>query len=113
MWLLFWFLLFVVGACLIFLMPALWGREIYKHYRGSRAVMCPATHRQVAVSFDAFHAASPDYTENAICASPNVLSGQHESIAARNVFRRPGERHRIPKARLNNQRQRRSTTFPC
>jgi hypothetical protein len=57
MWLLFWFLVFVVGACLIFLMPALWGREIYKLYRGSRAVMCPATHRQVAVSFDAFHAA--------------------------------------------------------
>ena len=56
-WLLFWFLLFVVGACLIFLIPTLWGREIYKHYRGSRAAMCPATHRQVAVSFDAFHAA--------------------------------------------------------
>jgi hypothetical protein len=57
MWLVFWFLLFVVGACLIFLIPTLWGREIYKHYRGSRAAMCPATHRQVAVSFDAFHAA--------------------------------------------------------
>jgi hypothetical protein len=57
MWLVFWLLLFVVGTCLVFLMPALWGREIYNHYRGSRAVTCPSTHRQVAVSFDAFHAA--------------------------------------------------------
>jgi len=57
MWLVFWLLLFVVGACLVLLMPALWGREIYNHYHGSRAVTCPETHRQVAVSFDAFHAA--------------------------------------------------------
>jgi hypothetical protein len=53
----FWLLLFVVGTYLVFLMPALWGRQIYKHYRGSRAVSCPKTHRQVAVSFDALHAA--------------------------------------------------------
>jgi hypothetical protein len=38
-------------------MSALWGRQIYVHYRGSRAVSCPETHRQVAVSFDALHAA--------------------------------------------------------
>jgi len=59
MWLMvaFWLLLFVVAACLAFLMPALWGKQIYNHYRGSRAVSCPETHRQVAVSFDALHAA--------------------------------------------------------
>ena len=53
----FWLLLLVVGACLVILMPALRGRETYNHYRGSRAVSCPETHQQVAVSFDAFHAA--------------------------------------------------------
>jgi len=57
MWLVFWLMLFIVTACLVFLMPVLWGRQIYNHYRGSRAVSCPETHRQVAVSFDAFHAA--------------------------------------------------------
>jgi hypothetical protein len=57
MWLVFWLLFLVVAACLVFLMPALWGREIYIHYRGSRAVTCPETRRQVAVSFDALHAA--------------------------------------------------------
>ena len=51
------FLLFVTLTCLLLLMQALWGREIYNHYRGSRAVTCPETHRQVAVSFDALHAA--------------------------------------------------------
>jgi len=55
--LIYWFLLFVILACLLLLMQALWGREIYNNYRGSRAVTCPETHRQVAVSFDAFHAA--------------------------------------------------------
>jgi Protein of unknown function (DUF1761) len=54
----FWLLLFIVGICLVFLMPALWGRQIYNHYRGSRAVSCPKIHRQVAVSFDALHAAT-------------------------------------------------------
>jgi len=41
MWLVFWLLLVVVGACLVLLMPALWGREIYTHYRGSRAGYVP------------------------------------------------------------------------
>jgi len=53
----FWLLLLVIGACLTFLMPMLWARQIYDHYRGSRAVSCPKTRRQVAVSFDAVHAA--------------------------------------------------------
>ena len=53
----FWLLFFVLGTCLVFLMPMLWMRVIYNHYRGSRAVTCPKTHREVAVSFDAAHAA--------------------------------------------------------
>jgi hypothetical protein len=52
-----WLLLFFVSACLILLLPTLWVREIYNHYRGSRAVTCPETHRQVAVRFAALHAA--------------------------------------------------------
>ena len=49
-------LLFVVGSCLILLMPMLWWREIYASYRGSRAVTCPGNHQQVSVSLDAVHA---------------------------------------------------------
>jgi hypothetical protein len=54
---LFYVLLFLLSACLLLLMPMLWARQIYTHYRGSRAVTCPETHRTVAVSFDAWHAA--------------------------------------------------------
>jgi len=54
----FWFLLFLVGACLFLLMSVLWGREIYTYYHGVRAVTCPETRQQVAVSFDALHAAA-------------------------------------------------------
>jgi len=50
-------LLFVIVGSLILLLPALWGREIYVQYAGSRAVTCPENHRQVAVSIDALHAA--------------------------------------------------------
>lgn len=57
MWLMFWLFFLVVAAGVLFLMPALWVREIYNHYRGSRAVSCPESHRQVAVSIDALHAA--------------------------------------------------------
>jgi uncharacterized protein DUF1761 len=53
----FWLVLFIVGTCLTFLMPTLWGRQIYNRYGGTRAVSCPKIHRQVAVSFDALHAA--------------------------------------------------------
>ena len=49
-------LLPLVMSSLILLMPAPWG-EIYNEYRGSRAVTCPENGRQVAVSFDAVHAA--------------------------------------------------------
>jgi len=57
MFLVFGLLLFLGGLSMVLLMPALWGREIYHQYRGSRAVICPETRKQVAVSFDALHAA--------------------------------------------------------
>jgi len=50
-------MLFLALAFLILLMPTLWGREIYNQHRGSRAVTCPETREQVAISFDALHAA--------------------------------------------------------
>ncbi len=39
------------------LLPALWGREIRNQYAGIRAVTCPETRNQVAVSFNSTHAA--------------------------------------------------------
>lgn len=50
-------LLFLVITSLIVLLPALWEREIYKQFSGSRAVTCPENHRHVAVRIDAVHAA--------------------------------------------------------
>ena len=59
MLLFFGFLLVVFGTTLILLLPvALWGREIHHQYSGPRAVTCPETHQQVAVTIDAVHAAS-------------------------------------------------------
>lgn len=77
-------LLFVVLASLFLLLPALGAREIYRRYRGSRAVTCPESSQQVAVSIDARHAAvtgingHPDlrlsdctrWPERARCAQP-------------------------------------------
>ena len=57
MLLLFWLFLFVVGTCLILLMPALWGKQIYNTYRGGRTVTCPETHASVLVRFNALRAA--------------------------------------------------------
>lgn len=57
MLLVFGFLLFLILASLFLLLPALWGREIRNRYAGSRAVTCPETQRQVAVSLDSTHAA--------------------------------------------------------
>jgi hypothetical protein len=57
MLLLFWFLLFVVATVLILLVPALWGKQIYNTYRGTRTVNCPETHAPVKVRFDALRAA--------------------------------------------------------
>lgn len=50
-------LLFLVFASLLLLLPVLWGREICNQYRGSRAVICPETRNQVAVTFNSTHAA--------------------------------------------------------
>jgi len=49
----FWLLLFLVGTCLFGLLLLPWGLQIYGYYRGGRAVTCPETRQQVAVSFDA------------------------------------------------------------
>jgi hypothetical protein len=54
----FWLLLFLLGASLLALLPVLWGSELYNRYRGIRAVSCPENQQQVAVRFDALHAAA-------------------------------------------------------
>ena len=57
MLLLFALFLFVVGACLILLLPALWGEQIYHTYREGRPVNCPETQAPVSVWFNALQAA--------------------------------------------------------
>jgi len=57
---LFWLVLVLVGSCLLLLMLGLWGQSIYNHYRGGRAVICPETHQQVGVRFDAIGAAATE-----------------------------------------------------
>jgi hypothetical protein len=57
MLLLFALFLFLVGACLILLLPALWGEQIYHRYREGRPVNCPETHAPVSVRFNALRAA--------------------------------------------------------
>lgn len=52
-----WILLFLIAACVIFFMPALWGKHVYNEYRGSRIVVCPESHTPVSVRFDALRAA--------------------------------------------------------
>jgi len=57
MLLLFGLFLFLVGVCLILLLPALWGEQIYHTYRDGRTVDCPETHAPVSVRFNALRAA--------------------------------------------------------
>jgi hypothetical protein len=57
MLLLFLLLLFLAGACLILLLPALWGEQTYHTYREGRTVNCPETHAPVSVRFNALRAA--------------------------------------------------------
>src|ERR1039458_5748093 len=57
MLLLFGLFLFLVGACLILLLPVLWGERIFHTYREGRAVNCPETQAPVSVRFDALRAA--------------------------------------------------------
>ncbi len=57
MLLLFGLFLFLLGACLILLLPALWGGQIFHTYREGRTVNCPETHAPVSVRFNALRAA--------------------------------------------------------
>jgi hypothetical protein len=57
MLLLFGLLLFLAGACLILLLPALWGEQVYHTYREGRTVICPETLAPVPVRFKALRAA--------------------------------------------------------
>ena len=57
MLLLIWLVLCLVAASLILLLPlALWRREIYKRYSGSRLVACPENQQPAAVNIDARYA---------------------------------------------------------
>jgi len=53
----FWLVFLILGSCLLLLMLGLWGQSLYSHYRGARAVICPETHQQVGVRFNALKAA--------------------------------------------------------
>jgi Protein of unknown function (DUF1761) len=57
MLLLFGLFLFLVGACLILLLPVLWGERIFHTYRDGRTVNCPETQAPVSVQFNALRAA--------------------------------------------------------
>ena len=57
MLLLFGLFLFLFGACLILLLPALWGGYIFHTYRDGRTVNCPETNAPVSVRFNALRAA--------------------------------------------------------
>jgi hypothetical protein len=57
MLLLFGLFLFLVGACLILLLPVLWGERIFYTYREGRTVNCPETDAPVSVRFNALRAA--------------------------------------------------------
>jgi len=54
---LFLLLLFLVGTCLLLLLPALWAEQTYHTYREGRTVNCPETHAPVSVRFNALRAA--------------------------------------------------------
>jgi Protein of unknown function (DUF1761) len=57
MLLLFGLFLFLVGACLILLLPVLWGERIFRTYGEGRTVNCPETRAPVSVRFNALRAA--------------------------------------------------------
>jgi len=97
--LLLWFLLFFLGSCLMLLLPVLWGWGIFNRHRWARAVTCPRTHQQVAVSFDAWHAAVtglsrkpdlrlsdctqwPDHADCDQCCIPDALRSELHSHEA-------------------------------
>ncbi|MGA9414185.1 MAG: hypothetical protein WBV60_05795, partial [Terriglobales bacterium] len=49
--------LFLVGICLILLLPTVWAGQTYRIYRDDRTVNCPETHAPVSVRFNALRAA--------------------------------------------------------
>jgi hypothetical protein len=51
-----WLVLSLVGTSILLLPLALWGREIYRQYSGSRLVSCPENQRPSVVGIDARHA---------------------------------------------------------
>jgi hypothetical protein len=51
-----WLVLSLIGASILLLPLALWGREIYKQYSGSRLVSCPENQRPSVVGIDGRHA---------------------------------------------------------
>ncbi|HTV83723.1 MAG TPA: DUF1761 domain-containing protein [Acidobacteriaceae bacterium] len=53
-----WFVLCLVGICLILLPAALWLRVTYRGYSGSRLVACPENQQAAVVGIDARHAAA-------------------------------------------------------
>jgi len=67
MLLLFLLLLFLVGTCLLLLLPALWAEQTYHTYREGRTVNCPETHAPVSVRFNALRAAW-----SSLSGSPNL-----------------------------------------
>lgn len=70
MLLILWLGLYVVGGSLLLLPLALWLREIYRQYSGTRAVTCPESQQEAAVSIDARHAAATGmngYPELRLC----------------------------------------------
>ena len=55
----FWLVLCLVAASLILLLPlALWRREIFRRYSGSRLVVCPKDQHSAAINIDVRHAAA-------------------------------------------------------
>jgi hypothetical protein len=52
-----WLVLCLAAACLMLLPLALWRRELYKRYSGSRLVACPEDQQSAGVNIDARHAA--------------------------------------------------------
>ena len=86
MLLLFGLFLFLVGACLILLLPALWGERIFHTYREGRTVNCPETQAPVSVRFNALRAAWTDWPALRNCDWPIARAGRSAPIADRSAF---------------------------
>lgn len=52
-----WLLVCLLGVAVILLPAAIWFREVYRRYSGSRLVACPENHESAVVDIDARHAA--------------------------------------------------------